>query len=208
MEKMPLWAIVPVKPLRRGKSRLSPVLSEDERTALNQTLLTNTLKILSSVPQIDRIMVVSRDPAALTLARDFGARTVLENGNPELNTALRRASMVAKTHLANEILIIPADLPLISKFEIEAFLKRSGNPPEIIISPDRRRDGTNMLYINPAGLIQFHYGTGSFQKHMAEAETSGARIEIVESTSLGLDLDIPEDLEILQQLQQQELKPS
>jgi 2-phospho-L-lactate guanylyltransferase (CobY/MobA/RfbA family) len=43
---------------------------------------------------------------------------------------------------------------------------------------------------------------------MAEAETSGARIEIVESTSLGLDLDIPEDLEILQQLQQQELKPS
>jgi len=98
--KMPLWAIVPVKPLRRGKSRLSPVLSEDERTALNQTLLTNTLKILSSVQQIDRIMVVSRDPAALTLARDFGARTVLENGNPELNTALRRASMVAKTHLA------------------------------------------------------------------------------------------------------------
>jgi 2-phospho-L-lactate guanylyltransferase len=205
---MPLWAIVPVKPLRRGKSRLSPVLSEDERTALNQTLLTNTLKILSSVQQIDRIMVVSRDPAALTLARDFGARTVLENGNPELNTALRRASMVAKTHLANEILIIPADLPLISKLEVEAFLKHAGKPPEIIISPDRRRDGTNMLYINPAGLIHFHYGTGSFQKHMAEAGTSGARIEVVESACLGLDLDIPEDLEILQQLQQQELKPS
>jgi 2-phospho-L-lactate guanylyltransferase len=205
---MPLWAIVPVKPLRRGKSRLSPVLSEDERTALNQTLLTNTLKILSSVQQIDRIMVVSRDPAALTLARDFGARTVLENGNPELNTALRRASMVANTHLANEILIIPADLPLISKLEVEAFLKHAGKPPEIIISPDRRRDGTNMLYINPAGLIHFHYGTGSFQKHMAEAGTSGARIEVVESACLGLDLDIPEDLEILQQLQQQELKPS
>ena len=205
---MPLWAIVPVKPLRRGKSRLSPVLSEDERTALNQTLLTNTLKILSSVQQIDRIMVVSRDPAALTLARDFGARTVLENGNPELNTALRRASMVAKTHLANEILIIPADLPLISKLEVEAFLKHAGKPPEIIISPDRRRDGTNMLYINPGGLIHFHYGTGSFQKHMAEAGTSGARIEVVESACLGLDLDIPEDLEILQQLQQQELKPS
>lgn len=199
---MPLWAIVPVKPLRRGKSRLSSVLSEDERTALNQNLLSNTLKTLSTVDQIDKIMVVSRDPAALTLARDFGARTVLESGNPELNTALRRAAMVAKTHKANEILIIPADLPLISKCEIEQLLSRVGNPPEIIICPDRRRDGTNMLYLNPAGLIHFHYGSGSFQKHMAEAESTGARIEIVESISLGLDLDIPEDLLILQQLQQ------
>jgi len=105
----------------KGKSRLSPVLSEDERTALNQQLLTNTIRTLSTVNRIDKIMVVSRDPSALTLARDFGARTVLESGNPELNTALRRAAMVAKTHKANEILIIPADLPLITLEEIEKF---------------------------------------------------------------------------------------
>jgi 2-phospho-L-lactate guanylyltransferase len=84
---MPLWAIVPVNPLRRGKSRLSKVLTEAERTALNQNMLTNTLKVLASVDRIDTIMVVSRDPSALAIARDFGARTVLENGNPELNTA-------------------------------------------------------------------------------------------------------------------------
>jgi len=200
---MPLWAIVPVKPLRRGKSRLSTVLTEDERTALNQNMLANTLKILSSVERIDTIMVVSRDPGALTLAREFGARTVLENGNPELNTALRRAALVAKTYLANEIIIIPADLPLVTKQEIEDFLSRSGNPPEIVISPDRRKDGTNMLYIHPAGLIQFNYGSGSFAKHLSQAEKAGARIEIVESTPLGLDLDLPEDLELLQNLQQQ-----
>lgn len=201
---MPLWAIVPVKPLRRGKSRLSTVLTEDERTALNQNLLSNTLKILSSVERIDKIMVVSRDPGALTLAREFGARTVLENGNPELNTALRRAALVAKTYLANEIIIIPADLPLVTKQEIEDFLSRSGNPPEIVISPDRRKDGTNLLYIHPAGLIQFNYGSGSFANHLSQAEKAGARIEIVESLSLGLDLDLPEDLELLQNLQQHE----
>lgn len=198
---MPLWAIVPVKPLRRGKSRLSSVLTEEERTALNQNLLSNTIKTLSSVERIDTIMVVSRDPGALTLAREYGARTVLENGNPELNTALRRAALVAKTYLANEILIIPADLPLITKNEIEAFLSFSGNPPEVIISPDRRRDGTNMLYINPAGLIPFSYGAGSFAKHIADSEKTGAHLEIVESTPLGLDLDLPEDLELLRSLQ-------
>ena len=199
---MPLWAIIPVKPLRRGKSRLSAVLTEDERTTLNQNMLTNTLKTLTSVDRIDTIMVVSRDPGALTLAREFGARTVLENGSPELNTALRRAATVAKTYQANEILIIPADLPLVTREVIEEFLGKSGTPPEIIISPDRRKDGTNMLYVSPAGLIQFSYGIGSFAKHVSQAEQYGARIEIIESEQLGLDLDLPEDLELLRKIQE------
>ncbi|HNS37332.1 MAG TPA: hypothetical protein PKM01_06080, partial [Anaerolineaceae bacterium] len=77
---MSLWAIVPVKPLRRGKSRLAGVLSEDERALLNMTMLGNILMTLTSVPQIDSVLVVSRDPAALALARDHGARTVQEEG--------------------------------------------------------------------------------------------------------------------------------
>lgn len=198
---MTLWAIVPVKPLRRGKSRLSKILSEDERTLLNKNMLMNTLRILSKVKRIDSIMVVSRDPAALALAREFGARTVLEDGSPELNTALRRAAMVANSYHANEILIIPADLPLLTDSEIEEVLKQSGNPPEVIICPDRRKDGTNMLYINPAGLIQFNYGVGSFEKHLEQAKNIEARLRIIESPTLGLDLDLPEDLELLKELQ-------
>ncbi|HNR01126.1 MAG TPA: 2-phospho-L-lactate guanylyltransferase [Anaerolineaceae bacterium] len=204
---MTLWAIVPVKPLRRGKSRLSNVLSENERTILNQNMLVNTLKILSSVDRIDNILVVSRDPAALTLARDYGARTVLEDGNPELNTALSRAALVAKTYRVNEILILPADLPLLTKEELENVLEHSGNPPEILISPDRRKDGTNLLYINPEGLIDFHYGSGSFSKHYELAKKSGSRIEVIESTSLGLDLDTPQDLELLKVLQEKSKMP-
>lgn len=194
---MTLWAIVPVKPLRRGKSRLSTVLSQDERTALNQNLLVNSLKTLSSVEEIDTILVVSRDPAALTIAREYGARTVLEDGSPELNTALKRAAMVAKTYLANEVMVIPADLPLLKKSDLEFILKHSGKPPEIIIAPDRRHDGTNALFINPAGLIQFSYGPGSFERHLALAGKVNARVEVVEMPSLGLDLDLPEDLELL-----------
>jgi 2-phospho-L-lactate guanylyltransferase len=201
---MTLWAIVPVKPLRRGKSRLSTVLSQDERTALNQNLLVNSLKTLSSVEEIDTILVVSRDPAALTIAREYGARTVLENGSPELNTALKRAAMVAKTYMANEIMVIPADLPLLKKSDLEFILQHSGKPPEIIIAPDRRRDGTNALYINPAGLIQFSYGPGSFERHLALAGKVNARIEIIEMPSLGLDLDLPEDLELLKTIKDSE----
>ncbi len=196
---MTLWAIVPVKPLRRGKSRLSGILSEDERTTLNQTMLINTLKTLKQVSEIETVLVVSRDPLALSIARDYSAKTVLEDGSPELNTALRRAASVAKAYFANKILVLPADLPLIQANDIADFLKRTGKPPEIVIAPDRRKDGTNALLINPAELIEFRYGPGSFTTHLKLAQESGARVEIVESDIFGLDLDLPEDWEKLQQ---------
>jgi 2-phospho-L-lactate guanylyltransferase len=198
---MSLWAIVPVKPLKRGKSRLASVLSEDERTVLNQTLLVNTIKTLNEVPEIDKILVVSRDPHALALAREYHARTVLEDGSPELNTALRRAVMVAQAYQANEILVLPADLPLIKAADLRDFIARSGNPPEVIIAPDRRHDGTNALYINPAGLIEFRYGVGSFNVHLELARKANAKVQVIEDSAFGLDLDLPEDLEYLRNLE-------
>jgi len=203
---MTLWAIVPVKPLRRGKSRLSGVLSEDERTALNKSMLVNTIKTLKGVPEIDVILVVSRDPSALSLAREYDARTVLEDGSPELNTALRRASMVAQTYQAHEILVLPADLPLVTTDDVREFIAHSGNPPEVIIAPDRRKDGTNALYINPANLIDFRYGEGSFNIHLEQAKKANARIEIIEHKSFALDLDLPEDLVYLHELEAQKNK--
>ena len=95
---MSLWAIVPVKPLRRGKTRLAGVLSEDEREILNLSLLGHTMLILRQVPEIQQILVVSSDTAVLALAREQGARTVMEDGNPGLNTALHRATMVAQVY--------------------------------------------------------------------------------------------------------------
>lgn len=200
---MSLWAIVPVKPLRRGKSRLASVLSEDERTDLNRNMLVNTIKTLKAVPEIDMILVVSRDPAALALAREFDARTVLEDGSPELNTALRRASKVAQAYQAMEILVIPADLPLVKPEDIQSFLQHSGNPPEVIIAPDRRKDGTNALFINPADLIEFRYGKNSFNVHLDLAKRANARVEVVEMESIALDLDLPEDLDFLKKLERE-----
>jgi 2-phospho-L-lactate guanylyltransferase len=198
---MSLWAIVPVKPLKSGKSRLASVLSEEERTALNQSLLIHTIKTLNAVEAIDKVLVVSRDPYALAIAREYNARTVLEDGSPELNTALRRASMVAKAYQANEVLVIPADLPLIKAVDIDKFISHSGNPPEVIIAPDRRNDGTNALLINPTGLIEFKYGKGSFNIHLEAAKKANARVEVIEDVIFGLDLDLPEDLEFLHQIE-------
>lgn len=194
---MTLWAIVPVKPLRRGKSRLSTTLSEDERAQLNEKLLKHTLETLTSLKELEQVLVVSRDPHALTVARRHGARTVREDGQPHLNTALARATVVAKIHATRGVLILPADLPLLEPADIRALIERAKDPPVVVIAPDRREEGTNALLMSPAGLIEYDFGVGSYRRHCEHARKAGARLEVVKLPSLELDLDLPEDLALL-----------
>jgi 2-phospho-L-lactate guanylyltransferase len=194
---MTLWAIVPVKPLRYGKSRLAEVLTSDERMDLNRRMLAHTLDTLTSIPEIEHVLVVSRDQAALSLAREYGARTVQENGSPHLNLALTRATVVAKNYATRGVLIIPADLPLITPEDVRLMLVRAADPPVVVVAPDRRRDGTNALLVCPTGLIDYEFGPGSFQRHCERARDAGARLEICELPSLALDMDLPEDLELV-----------
>jgi 2-phospho-L-lactate/phosphoenolpyruvate guanylyltransferase len=196
---MTLWAIVPVKPLRRGKSRLAGVLTEDERVDLNRRLLAHTLDTLTAIREIEHVLVVSRDPAALALARDHGARTVQENGAPQLNVALARATVVVKNYANRGVLIVPADLPLLTPEDVRAMLDRAQDPPVVVIAPDRRRDGTNALLVCPVGLIEYTFGPNSFQRHCDLALKAGARLEVFDLPSLALDMDMPEDLEIVSQ---------
>ena len=194
---MTLWAIVPVKPLRRGKSRLAGLLSEDQRTKLNQEMLAHTLKILRAVPDIEHTLVISRDPAALALARAHGARTVREEGAPRLNSALKRATLFAKTYVTRGVLIVPMDLPLMTPNDIAVMINQSqGSDPVIVIAPDHHHQGTNALLVCPAGQIEYEFGPGSFQRHCELAQTSGARLEICELPNLALDVDFPEDLQM------------
>ncbi|MBL8098254.1 MAG: 2-phospho-L-lactate guanylyltransferase [Anaerolineales bacterium] len=198
---MTLWAIVPVKPLRRGKSRLAGTLNENERAELNQKLLEQTLTTLSSLKELDQVLVVSRDPQALTIARNHGAKTIQEDGQPQLNTALTRATVLAKVQAIQGVLILPADLPLLTKEDVLTLIDSAAKPPVVVIAPDRHKKGTNALLMVPPGLIDYEFGEDSFQKHSERAKQAGARLEVVELPSLALDVDVPEDLELVRKME-------
>jgi 2-phospho-L-lactate guanylyltransferase len=199
---MTIWAIVPVKPLRRGKSRLAGMLTEEQRMHLNRFLLKHILDVLNEVQEIDHTLVVSHDPAALALTREMGGRTVLENGTPQFNIALKRATAVARMNGAHAVLILPADLPLITSKNIHELLAMGRQPPVVVIAPDRHNNGTNGLFVNPTGLIDYGYGPGSNFLHAENARHKGARVEFYHSEEIGLDLDLPEDLELIGGLQE------
>ncbi len=197
---MNIWAIVPIKPFNRSKSRLAKVLSPAQRASLAERMFRHTLEVLTSVQQIAGTLVISRDTGALAIARDYGVHTVQESGTPELNAALLRASQVIGSQGVDGVFVLPADIPFVNAEDIQEILHLGRYNMTVVLAPDRNDEGTNGLLVNPPGLIPFAFGVGSFRRHMIEADEAGATVKIYRSESIALDIDVPDDLALYYRL--------
>lgn len=193
---MSVWAIVPVKPFREAKSRLASALSQDERAELSKNFLLHTLEVLQHAHVVSRTMVISRDTAALHVARTQGAFTVTESGTPELNAALARATDVSISMGAEALLIMPSDLPMVSVDDVLALVQANTVVPGVSLAPDRHESGTNGLFLWPPHAIPYVFGPDSFAKHLALARERKVAAKVCHLPGFALDVDFPEDLDL------------
>ena len=70
--------------------------------------------------------------------------------------------------------------------------------PCVVSAPSRRRDGTNALLLDPPSVISPSYGPDSFSRHQSQANEKGVPFQIYTAPSFALDVDLPEDFEVLQ----------
>jgi 2-phospho-L-lactate guanylyltransferase len=192
---MSVWVIIPVKPLSRAKSRLAGALTPEQRQHLAESMFRHVLQVVRDVPSVMGTLVVSRDTKALAIAREYHARTVQESGQPELNAALTRATQAVMSWHGDAVLVLPADLPLITPDDVRKLVELSVKTPSVVIATDQHRDGTNALLVRPPGLIAYAFGVGSFAQHIKLAEAAGATVTEFKSDRLALDIDVPADLD-------------
>ncbi len=197
---MSVWAIIPVKPLNRAKSRLAEVLSAEQRHLFALAMYQQVLRVAVSVPQLAGIVVISRDTKALAIAREHNVRTIQETSSSELNPALNRATEMARFLRAGAVLILPADLPFITKEDVEKMLEMGRKEPCVVIATDYDKDGTNAMLVRPPSLFPYSYGDGSFSRHVEAARAAGATVKIYQSETIALDIDVPEDLHAYNQI--------
>ncbi len=197
---MNVWAIVPVKPLNRAKSRLAAILTPEVREHLAAAMLRRTVSLLAESGAVSGILVISRDNRALVVAREYGARTVQESGAPELNAALERASQVIGSWYAQAALILPADLPLLTEADLQEMATLGRYHQSVVVAPDRCGEGTNGLLLRPPGILPFAFGPDSLQRHCDLAEAAGATLHVYRSDRVMLDLDTPDDLAVYLEL--------
>lgn len=188
---MTTWAIVPVKPLHKSKSRLSNVLSIDDRLALMREMFLHVMSVVREIPDFDEILVVSKDPVVLKMVTDFGVRTFTKEKPSNLNGAVGKSAEFAWRNGAESIVVLPADLAILDVTGVETLL---ATPARVVICPDERFDGTNALLLRNLPDFSFRYGEESFQKHLGEAARLDIVAQIVYAPSIEFDLDTPADL--------------
>ena len=179
--------VVPVKAFRRAKVRLSGVLDPAGRAALARAMAARVLRAAAPLP----VTVVCDDEDVAAWAREQGAAVVWTPGTG-LNGAVAGAVDRARDAGVARVVVAHADLPFATGLAELAVAE----PDEVVLVPDRRRDGTNVLSVPTDAGFVFAYGAGSFGRHLAETERIGRRARVVASEQLGWDVDDPEDLEV------------
>ena len=198
-----LVAIVPVHALEGAKSRLGATLDAEERQALVLGLLDRSIRAAEAVDAIESVVVVSPDPTVLNAASAAGA-TPVRQADVGLNEGLRAASRWAAADGASGVLILAGDLPAISPETVRSFVAAATaasrpDRPLVAIVADRHTRGTNVLLISPPDAIRFAFGPGSRAAHLAAAGSVGATL-VELAGPLALDLDLPDDLILAEEL--------
>ena len=177
--------LIPVSPINSLKTRLSEFLSSEER----KNLLLNMLRDINKTLEGLDVIIISRDEEILEFAKDELKAETIKEKYKGLNNAIKQAFEEIED---DEVLIIPADIPLIKKSHIEDILKLS-NDYDMIIAPSRG-GGTNLLYLKSKNLIEIKYEGFSFLKHLEEAKKKNLRYYIYDSFLISVDINTPEDL--------------
>ena len=183
-----IYAIIPVSKFKNAKTRLSPFLSEEERESLLKVMLqdvTDTLK-----KHVDKIFIISRDEDVLNYAKKLNLDTILEDENSNLNKALKQAMKYCKGK-AKKIIIVPSDVPLIGKTNVQMLIDASKSLDFIIVPS--KGGGTNMIIMKPMAIHTRFEGL-SYKKHVQAAERKKLNPQVHDSFFMALDVNTAEDL--------------
>jgi 2-phospho-L-lactate/phosphoenolpyruvate guanylyltransferase len=190
-----MWVLIPAKSSNHAKSRLATLLSDEARAVLARTLLARVLTVVTQTPIITNAVVISDDLGLRTIARLFGYHSIPDpTPEPDLNAALEAGRRYAIEQGAEAILVLPTDLPWLTKEALHAFIEKADQgAPLVAIARDRQGLGTNSLYQHPADSIPFRFGVGSARCHVALAEKAGLPLIEWSDPAFAHDLDSPED---------------
>jgi len=185
--------IIPLKSREKVKIRLSSILSWEERINLTRFMLEDILETLKSF-NLD-VFIVTPDDYFEEFFKKYGVKVIKEEREEGVNSAVEKANQICIKEGFKASLVIPSDVPLISKEDVKLVLEGLEEFKGVIISPSFRLDGTNLLLRSPPNIIPTYYDNDSFFNHLKASLKEGLKVRIIITRNLCLDIDSPEDLE-------------
>jgi len=189
--------LLPIKDLRNAKKRLTDVLTPEERFALAEAMLADTIRAVQGVRRAEKIFVITNYEPSMQLAEENGWEILREEQQISESHSVDAASKLCEQDGVSGLLRVPLDLPLVQSSDIDELLDVECRAPSLVIVPSRDGTGTNAILRTPPTLFPSHFGTGSFAKHLAEAESSHAQVIVRRNARLEMDVDGEADLRAL-----------
>lgn len=187
---MTVAIIILARGTRTAKMRLRPALGPADRARLAAAMLDDVLAAALGTGW--PVLVVTDARSIAARARATGARAAIVTARGTRDAAQQGIARTERDG-ADAALILSADLPLARTADLRR-IAAAGRRSAVVIVPDRRRSGTNALYLRPPSRIAPRFGRGSFAAHRAVAGPDG---RVLALARLGLDIDTPADLALL-----------
>jgi 2-phospho-L-lactate guanylyltransferase len=188
----PTWAVVPVKSLARGKSRLSGVLGDGERARFAQELAEHILGVLAGC-RLDGVLVATDGREVAALAEAHGAGVLFDRGEGSLADVVDAALAEVARRGAGAGLVLMADLPRITVEDVGAVLAALPGR-DVVVVPDHKGRHTNALALAPPTAMPTRFGRqDSFAAHCEEARVRGLRLGVLRQERIAFDVDLPDD---------------
>jgi 2-phospho-L-lactate guanylyltransferase len=190
-------AIVPVKRLAAGKSRLLPELDRRDLESLSLAMLGDILDALLHTPSLDRVAVATPDQAVAEFAEAVGATPVLRR-DPGLNESIDAAAGVLDLDADEPLLVVLGDVAGALSEELESLFRILAGEMQghgVVLAPSGD-GGTSALLRAPAGVIPSCFGPDSAKHHEQATARAGIAFRALELPSLAVDLDRADDVEL------------
>jgi 2-phospho-L-lactate guanylyltransferase len=186
--------LVPVKNLSAAKQRLAAVLDQSARTELAQAMLYDVVATLAAWTRRPACALVTSDPFAIELARQYDFEIILDPANPGETGAIEIATRLCVARGLDSTLVIPADIPLIQARELGQILEHAPDEGSVL-APASDGRGTNAAFRRPPDLFPLRFGNDSFKPHLAAAQATGKPCIVLQLPGIAVDVDNPEDLQ-------------
>ncbi len=183
---------LPVKSLAESKTRLEPLLDPLERAALTLAMLEDVMDATLALPGWET-WVISPDESVLEVAARRGARAVTE-ATPTLAAAISQVEADAVGLGADAFAVLLPDTPLVTPSSLTRALHTLG---PVVLAPSLDESGTNLLLRRPPTVLPARFGPDSYRRHLEVAAERDVPLSVVETSELGFDLDLPDDILIV-----------
>jgi len=189
----PPAVLIPVKASDQ-KSRLAPLLRPQQRQELAELMLLDVLDAFGKAGLLSRCFVISSSRNTRRLAEDAGAGTIGEHSDNGVNSAIEAAMAGVE---ADDLMVVPSDLPLLRAAEIKRALLLKEAGMEVVLAPSAEFDGTNLLLFSKSKPIELSFDHNSFWNHLDAAAGKWLKVAVLSARGIRFDIDTVSHLRAL-----------